>query len=257
MRLSVNKLNFSYGNHPVLINASLCTDSRGLVCVLGKNGAGKSTLFRCMLGLLPIPPGCIDLDGKDLHGMNYTEKARVMAYVPQGHISRFRYCVSDMVLMGTAGSLRSFASPGPAQKKAAADAMKSLGIEHLAAKNFSKISAGEQQLTLLARALAQKASILIMDEPCSSLDYGNCTRVMQEIRRLADSGYLILISTHHPEQAFLYADRAIVLKDGSVIRNGPPDQALDEAVLSELYKIPVSVLEMEDGRRFCLPRREE
>ena len=114
----------------------------------------------------------------------------------------------------------------------------------------------EQQLVLIARAIAQQAGILIMDEPCANLDYGNQARVMEELKRLAGEGYLIVQSTHSPDQAFLYADQAAVLSDGVIKAFGKPEEVLTESLLETMYGIPVRLFDAGDtGRKLCMPDR--
>ena len=104
-----------------------------------------------------------------------------------------------------------------------------------------KLSGGERQLTLLARALVQDAGVLLMDEPTASLDYGNSFRVMRRIQRLGEQGYTVIFSTHEPNQAFRYANRVLALSDGCVLADGRPEEALTSELLSALYGVGVAV----------------
>ena len=134
--------------------------------------------------------------------------------------------------------------------------METLGIRHMADRSYGHLSGGEQQLVLIARALAQEAGILVMDEPCANLDYGNQARVMEELKALAAQGYLIIQSTHSPDQAFLYADQAAVLMDGGIKAMGEPSLVLTEEVLKEMYGIPVRLFDTgEENRKLCMPGR--
>ena len=134
--------------------------------------------------------------------------------------------------------------------------LRALGMEKLSSRGCMKISGGERQLMLLARALVQDASMLIMDEPTANLDYGNSCRVMERVKRLGQNGYTIIFSTHDPNQAFSYATKVLALKDGGVMAVGAPEAVLTQAVLSRLYGIPVARCEMETafGRKtICMP----
>jgi iron complex transport system ATP-binding protein len=113
-------------------------------------------------------------------------------------------------------------------------ALEKLGISHLKGRDYGSISGGERQLTLIARAIAQQARILVMDEPSSSLDYGNRIRVMQTVRKLTEEGYCVIQSTHDPDQAYLYSDKVLALYDGRVLAFGTPQETIDSRLISTL-----------------------
>jgi iron complex transport system ATP-binding protein len=128
-------------------------------------------------------------------------------------------------------------------------------IEHLENRGYTQISGGEQQLVLIARALAQGAKILIMDEPTSNLDYGNQMRAYRQLRKLADEGYTILQSTHNPEQTYLFADRILCIQDGQICSLGTPQEVMNESLIRKLYRIDVEMLHAEGDRaRFFIPK---
>ena len=241
MSLSAEHLTFSYRGRPVLQDISLSLQEGELVCLLGQNGAGKTTLFKCLLGLLKGYEGAVLLSGKPLARLSPSAIAKEIAYIPQSHSAAFAYTVLDTVCMGLTASLAPFACPGKSEELAALAALDKLEIAHLAHRSYNEISGGEQQLTLIARALVQKTSILIMDEPTANLDYGNAAKVMHKAVALKNAGYLVLISTHNPEHALRYADRALVLQNGRLTHVGPPAEILTEQTLSALYGIPVQL----------------
>jgi len=137
--------------------------------------------------------------------------------------------------------------PKRREMDAAHAALERMGVSHLSAKNFSHLSGGEQQLVLIARALAQQTRALLMDEPTSSLDYGNQALVLKQVRTLANEGYTVLISTHNPQHAIWYADAALALLDGETAAFGKPTQILDEALIRRLYGVEVNIVETEHG----------
>ena len=256
MSIDVKNLRFRYGARPVIGDVSFTAEKGELLAVLGPNGVGKSTLFRCLLGFLKPVGGEILVDGKELGAYSRRELAKKIAYIPQSHAPAFDHTVLDSVLMGMTAQLRVFEQPGQAQREKAVQMLRALGIEKLADRGCMKISGGERQLMLLARALVQDASMLIMDEPTANLDYGNSCRVMERVKRLGQNGYTIIFSTHDPNQAFSYATKVLALKDGGVMAVGAPEAVLTQAVLSRLYGIPVARCEMETafGRKtICMP----
>ena len=147
-------------------------------------------------------------------------------------------------------------SPSHEQKEMAARAIGQLDIQHIANRGIREISGGERQLALLARALAQNAKILIMDEPTANLDYGNQQRVLRHIKRMAQQGYTILMSTHNPEHVLQYATHVIAIKDHRILAQGSARDVMDEALIKELYGLDARILEVQDGGqtiRSCVP----
>ena len=254
MRMKVEDLHFSYGSHEVLKGVSFGVEDSGFVSLLGPNGAGKSTLFRCMLGLLEPTSGSVHICGRDIRNMPAAELSHRVAYIPQSHNPVFNFSVFDMVLMGTTAQLSRFSSPGKQQKELAEAAMERMGIYHLRSRDCSNISGGERQLALIARAIAQQAKILVMDEPSASLDYGNKLRVMETVKSLTQDGYTVIQSTHDPDQAYLYSDQILALYDGKILACGTPRETISSTLVSALYGVDVEVCSMHrDGIRVCVP----
>ena len=249
MRISVENLSYAYKKHPVLEKVSFQA-CPGLTAVLGPNGVGKSTLFKCMLGLIKDYTGSIRFDAQEASKLSPRQLAQIAAYIPQNNHPTFGYPVFDVVLMGTGGRLASFAAPGKREREAAKQALETVGIANLAQRDYLKLSGGEQQLVLLARALAQQTSVLIMDEPTASLDYGNQIRVLETVQSLAQRGYTILLSTHNPQSAMTYADRVLALYEGRIQAEGKARDVLTPTLLTTLYGIEIGV----EGN-FVLPGR--
>lgn len=257
MSIEVKNLCFSYGPREILHDLSFTIPDGTLVNVLGPNGVGKSTLFRCILGLNPNFLGTILVNGKDLKHLSIRERAREISYIPQSHAAVYDYEVVDVVLMATGNDLKMLSSPGPAQLKRAHEALDRIGIGHLAHRAYTQISGGEQQLVLIARAIAQNAQTIIMDEPTSALDYGNTVRVLSCVRQLAREGLSIVQSTHNPDHAFLYSDKTMVLNQGHIQAFGSPHDVITSELISELYGIEVDVNSLYgDKVRVCVPVSE-
>ena len=254
MSMEVTELSFSYGDHAVLRNVSFRADYGEFLSVLGPNGVGKSTLFRCMLGLLTPSRGMTEIDGTAISELSAAELSRRIAYIPQSHSPVFNYSVYDMVLMGTTAQLGKFSSPGEAQHRQASDALERLGIAALKERGYRSLSGGERQLVLIARAIAQQARILLMDEPSSSLDLGNRIRVMETVRRLTGDGYAVIQSTHDPDQTYLYSDQILALYGGEVLAWGSPQETVCSRYMSKLYGTEMDVCSLQGDRiRVCVP----
>jgi len=251
--LAVDSLAFGYPHHTVGRGVSFALDAGEVMCVLGPNGSGKTTLLRTLLGLLPLHEGKILFNGKDFSSFPRREIARFAGYVPQAHQPYFAYSVRDMVLMGRSAHLGTFSMPGTHDREVAARVLESLGILQLADRPVTEISAGERQLALVARALAQEPRLLVMDEPTASLDFGNQVRVLERIAALAAGGISILFSTHDPDHAFLAAQRALLLAEGRVLALGAPREVIRADTLQRLYHVAVQVVPLEGGGHTCLP----
>ncbi|MEQ8201117.1 MAG: ABC transporter ATP-binding protein [Syntrophomonadaceae bacterium] len=240
--LTVQGLSFCYTqNRVVLKDISLELGSHDILCLLGPNGTGKTTLLRCLLLLNKVKQGSIRIDGLDLTKLPAKSRAKLMAYVPQATSMAFPYDAREVVLMGRVAHLSTGGRPSRRDRELADQAMGQLGILHLAGCMFNELSGGEKQMVLVARALAQQARIMIMDEPTANLDYSNQVRMLQVIKSLAEQGYSILMTTHLPDHAFLAGNKVALMRDGLVMAQGLPDEVLTTANLSRLYAAPVCV----------------
>ena len=253
MRLEARRLAFGYPGKPVGRNVDLALGAGEVVCLLGPNGSGKTTLFKTLLGLLPAQGGEVLIDDRPLAAMPRAEVARRVAYVPQAHAAHFPYTVLDMVLMGWTAHLGPFARPGPRDHAAAVGALETLGIADLGAADYTRISGGQRQLALIARALAQAVPLIVMDEPTASLDFGNQALVLREVRALAAQRYGIVLSTHDPDHAFACATEVALLHEGGLAAHGAPDAVLTPARLEAVYGVPVSVERLASGHTVCAP----
>jgi len=255
-RLAVEGLSYGYAGQVVGRDISFSVQAGEVLCVLGRNGEGKSTLFKTILGLLTPRAGGVRVDGELTAEWTSRRRALTFGYVPQSGGGIFPFTVSELVLMGRTAHRGPFAAPSAADRAVAQDAIATVGIEHLARREWLRISGGERQLALIARALAQEARILVLDEPTASLDFGNQLRVLDAIRSLSETrGLTVLLSTHHPEQAFACADRVAVLAGGALLRIGTPAEVVTADTLRTCYSVDVAVLPVAGGRyRVCVPR---
>jgi len=246
--IELKNIDCGYGNKKVLSQISLCIKAGELSCLLGENGVGKTTLFKTILGLLPVLKGEILYDNKSHQLFSEKDFARFISYVPQAHTTPFPCRVLDVVLMGqfihTSGYIK---RPRAKNLKIAQRSIELLGIEYLAHRNFSKLSGGEKQLVLIARAVAQQPRFIAMDEPTSNLDLGNQSRVMQLAKRLKAEGYGVLMNTHSPQQVLQHADHAILLQKGSIKAAGEPTKVLNSSSISSLYATPLEVVDAVAG----------
>ncbi|WP_331938716.1 ABC transporter ATP-binding protein [Methylosinus sp.] len=236
------------GRERVLDSISLSARAGELLVLLGPNGAGKSTLVHCLLGLATPEQGRVRALGDDLHGLGRREIAKRIAYVPQAGHSAFAFTVQQMALMGRAAHMDGVGSPSPQDHEIVRRALIDIGVDHLRKKPFTQISGGERQLVLIARAVAQDAPIIVMDEPTSSLDLGNQGRVLTLMKNLAAAGKTVVMTTHLPDQAFNLRARVALLRGGRLIAEGTAAEVCDRDSMSRLYGAPMLRLAADDAR---------
>jgi iron complex transport system ATP-binding protein len=251
--LSARALGFGYGAKAVGRDVDLEVRAGEVLCLLGPNGSGKTTLFKTMLGLLPAQAGEVLLEADRITQLTRQQIARRVAYVPQAHAAQFPFAVIDMVVMGRTAHLGIFAAPSREDRRKALAALASLGVAELAGVEYPRISGGQRQLALVARALAQDAPAIVMDEPTASLDFGNQVIVLSEVKRLAAKGLAIVLSTHDPDHAFSIGDRVALLDGGRLIAQGAPAEVLTPDRLRAVYRVTVAVERLSQGQTVCAP----
>lgn len=253
MRLEAHDLAFGYPEHPVGRNVSLSVQPGEVLCLLGPNGCGKTTLFKTLLGLLPAQGGHVELGGDALATLPRREIARRIAYVPQAQSGVFPYTALDLVLMGRTAHRGMFAGPKREDRSIARHALVDLGIGGLAERDVTCLSGGQRQLVIVARAIAQAAPLIVMDEPTASLDFGNQVVVLTEIKRLAELGAGIVLSTHDPDHAFAVAHRVALMRDGAIVASGVPSEVLTADRLEAVYGVQVTIERLTTGQTVCVP----
>lgn len=239
--IRIENLAFGHGRRQVGRVERLDIHPGQVTVILGPNGVGKTTLFRTLLGLQEPLGGTVLIDDADLARHSRRERARSIAYVPQAHVSAFAFAVIDVVLMGRAPRLRAFEAPGRRDREAAQAALETLGAAALASRSYTEISGGERQLVLIARALAQETPYLVLDEPTSSLDYGNQHRMLGLISALARGGKGVILSTHQPDHALRIADQVVLIVSGDEIVVGAPDHVITVERLKAAYGLDVAI----------------
>lgn len=255
--LEVRKVACGYGGKPVLQDVSFRVGAGEVLCLLGPNGSGKTTLFKTLLGLNKTLGGEIFFENEDLSRWTRQRRARAIGYIPQSNNLSFPFSAAEIVLMGRTARIGLFKTPSPQDWEAAMAALERLNIGHLRDKDFTRLSGGERQMVLAARALAQEPRLLVMDEPTSNLDFSNQYIVLERVCKLAGEGMAVIMSSHHPSHAFMHATQVMLLSKDGTIKYGLPQEVLTESNLGEVYGIQVKVGNLEhEGDfklRFCVP----
>ncbi len=251
MKVRVDRLRFAYASFTLNVAALTFPEAR-VSAVVGPNGAGKSTLLKCLAAILPAPRGAVFVDGRDLAGLSGKSRARLVGYVPQEPSFTFNYAVLDFVLTGRAAFLPAFSSPGHEDVEAAREALSFVGLSGFEARPFFELSSGERRLVLIARTLAQRSEILLLDEPTTFLDPRHEAEIMELVRRLAvERGKTVVVTLHALDMAVKYADEMVFMKNGGVVAAGPPSEVLDERLLKSVYDIDMGIVEI-GGRRLIV-----
>ncbi len=246
--LEVKNLSFAYNDHNVLQDISFQINAGEIFFLLGPNGCGKTTLLDCVLGLLKLGQGSVYLQGMDINTEQPESIARKIAYVPQNHEKTFPYTVRDIVLMGRAAYIGMFKAPSSDDTFIIEEALAVLGIPHLIDRRYTQLSGGEGQLVMIARALAQKASLIVMDEPTAHLDFKHELIIMETIVKLVrETGLAVLMATHFPNHAFYFENsnietRVALMNNHRFLTIGRPSETLSEVNLESVYSVNTRVV---------------
>jgi iron complex transport system ATP-binding protein len=255
MRLEADGLSYAYvPGIDVLKGVCLCVDLGEVVFVLGANASGKTTLVECLSGFRRPIAGAVHVDGLLLARMSQRERARHLGLVPQLHEPVFDYTVGEVVLMGRAPYLGLFSRPGREDWNEVDRALRMVGLHKLRGRPYTETSGGERQLALIARGLVQGAACLLMDEPAAHLDPHHQHEIFSVIVELAGEGFSFLVTSHQPNNALLYGDRAMFLTEGRVGAQGVPGEVITEATLRSAYRMEFEIVDGAEGSRAILPR---
>lgn len=227
MLLEPQNLAIGYEGKTLVQHIRFTLEENQICCLLGANGAGKSTFLKTLLGLQPPIGGDIVWQGKSLSDYSPT---------------LFPFLVQDMVMMGRSAFLKWYQTPKKSDLDLALMALQELDIAHLAQRYYHQLSGGEKQLVLIARAIAQQAKLLIMDEPTSSLDFGNQIRVLEKIKQLQKQNIALIISTHNPQQAAFLGDNIVLLDQQFGFQQGDKKHLLTLENLAKIYRTSSELL---------------
>lgn len=235
-KVTVTGLAVSLGGREVVRGADFILEAGTLTVMVGPNGAGKTTILRALAGLAPSR-GSIDLDGAPIGRLARRERARRIAYLPQGPVFHWPLPVADVVALGRMPHGAGAGDLGEADRAAVADALRICELDALAERPVTTLSGGERSRVALARVLAVQAAIVLADEPIASLDPRHQLTVLGLLRDLAARGGTVLAVMHDLGLAARYADRVIVLDEGKVVAAGEPEAALEPGLLRQVFGV--------------------
>jgi len=248
--LEFENIVFRYQGTPglVLDSFSLAIPAGEITAILGPNGSGKTTLMRLAYGKEQPLKGIIRLEGMNLHEYSRRELGRWIGLVPQNEYLHYDYTLLEYTVLGRAPYLDPLAMPAEADFEIASQALKRVGLGEMEYRAVTRLSGGELQLALMARALTQQPHMLLLDEPTSHLDLANKRRLLDIVSELAAQGMTIVLTSHEPEAAASIASHLVLMRAGKVQYSGPTAEGLTSERLSAAYNVPVRVIPV-DGMR--------
>lgn len=232
---TAHKLSVAYGKEKILNEVSFSVGKGSLCGLMGPNGAGKSTLFKCCMNFLNPQQGRICIAGKETNQLSPVALARLVSYVPQEQKMVFPFTVREMVSMGRNAKMKGFLRLSAHDYEVVDYVIEQMGIQDLAHKAYTCLSGGQRQLTLIARALAQEAPLILLDEPTSSLDFTNQLIVWRALNHIANSGVTIMVCCHDPNHILWFCDDVLVMKQGEIMVQASPKTIGKEGFLSSVY----------------------
>ncbi|MDR2394117.1 MAG: ABC transporter ATP-binding protein [Treponema sp.] len=248
--VELDKISFYYDSHKVLFKElSFKLGKNKTLAILGPNGVGKTTLLRCLMRFLKLKTGSISINGMDNRNMADSLFWRTVSYVPQAKHMVFGYSVLSMILMGRCPYIGIGRLPQKEDLHAAEEVMTRLGLGYLRNRSCTNLSGGELQMTLIARALVKKPSLLIMDEPESNLDMKNQLKILDSIQSLRDEQNLtIILNTHFPTHAMRIADKVLLLGNDRYLYDDTA-RVITEKNIMEYFGVFSEIVEMESVYR--------
>ena len=243
--ISISGLTVDLGNQRILDGVDLNIDAGEWITIIGPNGAGKTTMLRSLLGTVEHA-GTIELDGA--RPTKPIERARRLAYVPQSPVIPGGMLVGDYVLLGRTPHRGVFGRDSDTDCSIAIDVLTRLDLGAFTMREVGSLSGGERQRVVLARALAQQADIVLLDEPTTALDLGHQQDVLDLVESLRrDRGLTVVATLHDLTLAARYGDRIAVLSGGRIVETGPPSAVLTAATIAEHFGATVRIIDDPDG----------
>ena len=255
----IEDISMAYARSKVLDKVSLTIGKGSVVTIVGPNGCGKTTLLKIINNLIRPDHGRVLVDGCPVGSLPAHRLARLMGYVPQGHKISFPFKVRDVVITGRMPYIPAFSSPNREDREMTEQVLALTGISGLADQPYTQISGGERQLVMIARAMVQQPSVLLLDEPTSYLDFKNQISTLKMIKEISKRQKVtVMMTLHDPNHALMFSDDVALLRklncdrEGNLVAFGPPDMVMTPKNILEAYGVEVEITEVK-GRKILMP----
>lgn len=253
--LKIEGMNIIFGDFQALKDISFTIQKGCMVGLIGPNGCGKTTMMRCITRVYDATSGSIKIDGYEMTDRKPSEIAKIVANVPAETGQTFGLSVYDLIMQGRYPYVDKVWWEDPEDERMTMEAMEAFGLTHLKRKQVSKMSSGEKQRTLIARAYVQEPKLMLVDEPTSHLDMKYKLEVMEYLRSMAHSDITIMVAEHDISLMARYCDLCIIMKKGQIVTIGKPTEVITEDLIRDVYEVDSRVGLDIDGEIYVLPKR--
>lgn len=247
MIVVIDKITCGYDQKILIRDLSFQLTLGEAICILGANGIGKTTLFKTIIGQIKMISGDVFVNDKSVKTMSTKERSKIFSYVPQAKAYTYRYTVNDIVMMGRAPYIEKFSSPSQQDYKAVQETLDKLSLNHLSNRFYDELSGGEQQIVLIARAIAQNANYILLDEPASNLDFYNQSKLIRIINMMKQEKIGVLMVSHNPEHAFQCCEKALLIGKSGQYFYGETSKTITEDNLKIIYETDVGIKTFTDA----------
>lgn len=256
MSIDIRQVGVTIEGATLLNQVDLLVKAGEWVSLIGPNGAGKSTLLRVVGGAIGSHEGTVTLNGHAVAGMRSRNRAQLVAMVPQRPVIPVEMTVFEYALLGRTPYLGPLAVESRHDLTVVEESIGRVDLVGFGHRRLGTLSGGELQRAVLARALAQRAPVLLLDEPTAALDLGHhqvVLELVEEMRRR--DGVTVLSALHDLTAAAQFCERLVLLSHGSIVAQGPPGEVIDEALISRFFDARVQVMTGPDGNPVVVPKR--
>lgn len=254
--IKVNDLTYNYDKKEIFHNLSLDIDKGDFYALMGANGSGKSTLLKCISKMLSVPNNTIQINSRDINSYNSRSLAQQISVVAQRQHVNFDFSAYDMVLMGRNPYQKKLQSDTIEDKQIVEDCMRKTDTWHLKDISINKISGGEYQRVILARAMAQKTPILLLDEPLSNLDVSHQFEIISLLKELNKRERVtIILIIHDLNLALEFCDKLVLLKDGKIFFDGLIENGLTQPFINQVFDVDSSLVEVDEKKVVLLSKK--
>ncbi len=251
--VKVKDLVYSYDSVRALDGLTFEIYRGEFVGLVGPNGSGKTTLLKCLSKLYTPQEGSIELDGRDLRKLSQLEGARIYAVVPSEFSMDMNISITDTVLLGRYPYLEGLWWERKRDEEIALEAMEKLNVLNFGNRKLGELSSGEKQRVLIAKALAQEAKVLLIDEPVAHLDLGYQMEIMEMLKSLARDGVTIIVAMHELNLAVKYCDKLIVLDKGRIVACGKPKDIVTQKLIEDVYGVKAIIQDIPEVGMVIIP----